>query len=68
MSSFGLFAARAALAAAAGSALFALGMPSAPADPSTDALGFVDSTARCAAPDTAVVFGSTANSTRRIRL
>jgi hypothetical protein len=62
MSSFGLFAARAALAAAAGSALFALGMPSAPADPSTDALGFVDSTARCAAPDTAVAFGSTATS------
>jgi hypothetical protein len=62
MSSFGLFAARAALAAAAGSALLALSMPSAPADPSTDALGFVDSTARCAAPDTAVVFGSTATS------
>ncbi|HME76610.1 MAG TPA: hypothetical protein VKI00_13445 [Mycobacterium sp.] len=62
MSSFGLFAARAALATLAGSALFALGMPSAPADPSTDALGFVDSTARCAAPDTAVVFGSTATS------
>ena len=62
MSPSGLFAARAALAAAAGSALFALGMPSAPADPSTDALGFVDSTARCAAPDTAVAFGSTATS------
>jgi hypothetical protein len=62
MPSFGLFAARTALAAAAGSALFALGMPSAPADPSTDALGFVDSTARCAAPDTAVAFGSTATS------
>jgi hypothetical protein len=62
MSSFGLFAARAALAAAAGSALLALSMPSAPADPSTDALGFVDSTARCAVPDIAVAFGSTANS------
>ena len=32
------------------------------ADPATDALGFVDSTARCTAPDTAVAFGSTANS------
>jgi hypothetical protein len=62
MSSFGLFAARAALAAAAGSALLALSMPSAPADPSNDALGFVDSTARCAVPDIAVAFGSTANS------
>lgn len=62
MSSFGLFAARTATAAAAGLALFVLGVPSAPADPSTDALGFVDSTARCAAPDTAVAFGSTATS------
>ncbi|UQX11672.1 hypothetical protein [Candidatus Mycobacterium methanotrophicum] len=49
-------------AAAAGWALFTLGLPLAVADPSTDALGFVDSTARCAAPDTAVVFGSTATS------
>ena len=62
MSPSGLFAARTALAAAAGCALFVLGIPSAPADPATDALGFVDSTARCAAPDTAVVFGSTASS------
>ncbi len=43
-------------------AALSLGVPSAPADPSTDALGFVDSTARCAAPDTAVAFGSTATS------
>lgn len=62
MSSFGLRATRVAVAAAAGCALFAVGVPSAPADPSTDAMGFVDSTARCAAPDTAVAFGSTATS------
>jgi hypothetical protein len=62
MSSFVLHTGRAAVAAAAGCALFAFGVPSAPADPSTDALGFVDSTARCAAPDTAVAFGSTATS------
>jgi hypothetical protein len=60
--SFVLNTARTAVAAAAGWALFAYGVPSAPADPSTDALGFVDSTARCAAPDTAVAFGSTATS------
>jgi hypothetical protein len=62
MSSFVFRTCRAALAATAGCAMFAFGVPSAPADPSTDALGFVDSTARCAAPDTAVVFGSTATS------
>jgi hypothetical protein len=62
MSSFALHTARVAVAATAGCALFAFGVPSAPADPSTDALGFVDSTARCAAPDTAVAFGSTATS------
>jgi hypothetical protein len=62
MSSSGLCAGRATLAAAACGALLALGVPSAAADPSTDALGFVDSTARCAAPDTAVAFGSTATS------
>jgi hypothetical protein len=42
--------------------LFAIATPPAVADPSTDSLGFVDSTARCAAPNTAVAFGSTANS------
>ena len=62
MSSLGLYTCRAVVAAAAGCALFVFGVPSAPADPSTDALGFVDSTARCAAPDTAVAFGSTATS------
>jgi hypothetical protein len=50
------------VAAAACWTLFAIGTPPAAADPSTDALGFVDSTARCAAPNTAVAFGSTANS------
>ena len=62
MPSLGLYTCRAAVAAAAGCALFVFGVPSAPAEPSTDALGFVDSTARCAAPDTAVAFGSTATS------
>jgi hypothetical protein len=62
MSSFVFHTCRAALAATAGCALFAFGVPSAPADPSTDALGFVDSAARCAAPDTAAAFGSTATS------
>ena len=62
MSSFGFHTCRAVLAATAGCAMFAFGVPSAPADPSTDVLGFVDSAARCAAPDTAVAFGSTATS------
>jgi hypothetical protein len=50
------------VAAAACWTLFAIGTPLAAADPATDSLGFVDSTARCAAPNTAVAFGSTANS------
>ncbi|BBX48588.1 hypothetical protein GCM10009641_03660 [Mycobacterium cookii] len=53
---------RLAVVAAACWTLFAIGTPAASADPSTDALGFVDSSARCAAPNTAVAFGSTANS------
>src|SRR6202046_1169863 len=53
---------RAPVAAAACFALFAIGTPPPGADPATDALGFVDSTARCAAPNTAVAFGSTAES------
>ncbi len=53
---------RIAVAAAACWTLLAVSTPLAAADPSTDALGFVDSTARCTAPDTAVAFGSTANS------
>jgi hypothetical protein len=62
MSSYGPCTRRATVAAAACWALLAVGAPSAAADPPTDALGFVDSTARCAAPDTAVVFGSTSTS------
>jgi hypothetical protein len=62
MSSFAFRTCRAALVATAGCAMLAFGVPSAPADPSTDALGFVDSSARCAAPETAVAFGSTATS------
>ena len=50
------------VAAAACWTLFAIGTPLAAADPSTDSLGFVDSSARCAAPNTAVAFGSTAES------
>jgi hypothetical protein len=50
------------VAAAACWTLFAIGTPPAAAEPSTDALGFVDSTARCAAPNTAAAFGSTAES------
>lgn len=38
------------------------GAPTATAAPSTDDRGFVDSTARCAAPSKAVAFGSTASS------
>jgi hypothetical protein len=38
------------------------GLATAVAGPSTDDRGFVDSTARCAAPATAAVFGSTASS------
>jgi hypothetical protein len=62
MSSYLLCTRRLAVAAAACWTLFAIGTPLAAADPSTDALGFVDSTARCAAPNTAVAFGSTAES------
>src|ERR1700735_5017945 len=42
--------------------LSAIATPAAAADPSTDSLGYVDSSARCATPNTAVAFGSTANS------
>ena len=53
---------RLAVAAAACWTLLTIGAPLAAADPGIDALGFVDSPARCAAPNTAVAFGSTANS------
>lgn len=49
-----------AVAACSTAAVFAL--PPALAAPTTDAQGYVDSTARCAASDEAVVFGSTATS------
>jgi hypothetical protein len=62
MSSYQPCTCRVTVAATVCSALLAIGMPSAGADPSIDSLGFVDSTARCAAPDTAIAFGSTANS------
>lgn len=51
--------ARLSAAAAACSVLLAVGLPSAAAGPSADSQGYVDSTARCATPDTAVAFGST---------
>lgn len=54
---------RAGLAAAAISALIAVGVPLALAAPTvvppSDSQGYVDSTARCTSPDTAVLFGST---------
>lgn len=50
---------RMALAAAALSVLVVAALPSAAAAPATDDQGYVDSTARCAAPNTVVVFGST---------
>jgi hypothetical protein len=62
MSTYLPYTRRIAVAAAACWTLFAIGVPAASAEPSTDALGFVDSTARCAAPNTAVAFGSTAKS------
>lgn len=52
-----------AAAAVAGGALIAIGVPLAiavpTAAPPSDGQGYVDSTARCTAPDAAVIFGST---------
>jgi hypothetical protein len=42
--------------------LFAIGASSASAAPAADDEGYVDSTARCTAPSTAVLFGSTETS------
>lgn len=54
---------RPALAASAGLALlFAAASPFAAAAPASDALGYVDSTARCTAPASAVAFGRTDSS------
>jgi hypothetical protein len=54
------------LAAASAAALIAVGMPLALAVPAavppSDGSGYVDSTARCTAPDTAVLFGTTKTS------
>lgn len=49
------------VAAAAGTALLLLS-PSADAAPESDSQGYLDSTARCASPATAVIFGSTESS------
>ena len=51
-----------ALGVAVLAAFVASGLATAVAGPTTDDRGFVDSTARCAVPATAVVFGSTASS------
>ncbi|CAN5769710.1 hypothetical protein BH10ACT9_BH10ACT9_03200 [soil metagenome] len=47
------------VAVAAGSLALTLGTPSAAAAPAFDSQGYLDSTASCAAPNEAVVFGST---------
>jgi hypothetical protein len=63
MSSAGVFSQRLTVAAAAAcSALLAIGLPSASAAPAADDQGYVDSTARCTPPNTAVFFGSTESS------
>lgn len=49
------------VAAAAGAALLLLS-PSADAAPESDGQGYLESTARCASPSTAVIFGSTESS------
>jgi len=61
MSSVRIAVPRATVAAAACSVLLAIGLPSATATaaPTTDDQGYVDSTARCSSPATAVLFGST---------
>jgi hypothetical protein len=59
MSSVRIAVPRAIAAAAACSVLLAIGLPSATAAPTTDDQGYVDSTARCSSPATAVLFGST---------
>ena len=55
-----------AVSAAAGCALIAIGVPFAIAAPTaappSDGQGYVNSTARCTAPDTAVIFGTTDSS------
>jgi hypothetical protein len=62
MSSAGVFTPRVTVAAAACAVLLAIGLPSATAAPAADDQGYVDSTARCSTPNTAVFFGSTETS------
>lgn len=56
------FARRAAVTSVACSALVIITSPAASSAPAFDSQGYIDSTARCTAPSTAVVFGSTASS------
>jgi hypothetical protein len=62
MWSFRLAAYHRLVPAAVCAVLVAFGMPSAVAAPASDDQGYVDSTARCTSPDTAVLFGSTESS------
>jgi hypothetical protein len=62
MSSISCAGPRLTAAAAACLVLFAIGASSASAAPAADDEGYVDSTARCTAPSTAVLFGSTETS------
>lgn len=62
MSFCGLCNPRLASAVVGCSALVAMGVPLASAEPATDSQGFVDSTARCTTPDMAAAFGSTKTS------
>jgi hypothetical protein len=62
MSSSGAFTPRLTVAAAACGVLLAIGLPAATAAPATDDQGYVDSTARCTPPNTAVLFGSSETS------
>ena len=58
----GRFAHRTSIAAAACAALLAVALPSATAAPASDNQGYLDSSARCTSPATAVLFGSTDSS------
>lgn len=62
MPSFRTIARRAGLVAVPSAALLAVLAPSAFPSPAYDSQGYLDSTARCSAPDAAVVFGRTASS------
>jgi hypothetical protein len=53
---------RTALATAAAAAMLAVSVPSVGAAPQTDDAGYLDSTARCEKPTTAVLFGATSDS------